>query len=210
MAEPIILLTVIPCFTCIVDFLLNLILSFFQQNYSHLEDTMSELGTKEKPFSLLISIWWVFFGFAMIIFALGYALATDYTDPGIVAGTFLVSIFGICYGILAGLFPDDPKDQIKTPSGKIHSIATTVGFIALLLIPGIFAASFFGIRYIVDGLLGLFIVSVIVQIIGVVFFVLYFVSGKTKLRFSGLWQRLYLAVYYIYFITLSIHILVIS
>ena len=135
MSETFILIASIACFiACFGDFLLNIILGFFQPNYSHLEDTISELATKEKPFTLLLTIWWVLFGVLFIIFAVGFGFATDFTRASIITVVILISLFGLGAGIFAGLFPMDPKGQDETASGKIHGITAGLGFLAVLIV----------------------------------------------------------------------------
>ncbi|MBD3191138.1 MAG: DUF998 domain-containing protein [Candidatus Heimdallarchaeota archaeon] len=181
------------------DFLITIIVGFFYPNYSHIKDTMSELGNRESPFRLVMTIWWIIFGCFFVLFALGFGFATDFTNRYIITLVVLISTFGLGAGIIAGYFPLDPRGAEESPSAKIHGIAAGIGFIGLAIVPGL------SLGYFKDSSNpGIFICAIICQILSALFLVLFLLSENPKVPFSGLWQRLFLLSNYAFLFLLGI------
>ena len=73
-------------------------------------------------------------GILFIIFSVGQGLA--FTQIKWCHRLFILGIVLFGAGtILAGIFPEDPKGIAETISGKIHGIASGLGFIFLILNP---------------------------------------------------------------------------
>lgn len=192
---------ILAIFALIGDFIITFILGFFQDNYSHIEDTMSELGNKESRFKTILSIWWFIWGMSLIIFSFGLISYTymPISRGHILTVAILISIFGFGAGNVAGLFPEDPKGKEESVSGKIHGIFAGLGYLALLAIPSILA-TITGEWFLV--------ISIVVQILGIGFFTLFILSKNPKIGKSGLWQRLFLFNYYSYMIIMAVIMIV--
>ena len=92
---------------------------------------------------------------------------------------------------MAGIFPEDPKGISETISGKIHGIASGIGFIFLILNPlwAIWIAEFRDLRY----------VNMMLFVLAVLTFILFMISENIDsdiLRYTGLFQRLNLTILY--------------
>ena len=93
--------------------------------------------------------------------------------------------------ILAGIFPEDPKGFKESASGKIHGIASGIGFVFLILNPlwATFINAFEKYRA-----LNIFLFGA-----GIITFALFMLSEKREtglLKYTGLFQRLNLIVLY--------------
>ena len=117
----------------------------------------------------------------------------------VLTAAILIFIFGFGAGNVAGLFPEDPKGEEESVSGKIHGIFGGLGYLALLAIPSILA-NISGEWFLA--------ISIVVQILGVVFFTLFLLSKNPKIGKSGLWQRLFLFNYYSYMIIIAVIMIV--
>jgi MFS family permease len=193
---------ILVIFALLGDFIITFILGYFQDNYSHVEDTMSELGNKESRFKTILSIWWFIWGLSLIIFSIGFISHAYMPFMGgyvVLTVAILIFIFGFGAGNVAGLFPEDPKGEEESVSGKIHGIFAGLGYLALLTIPSILAT--------ISGEWFLAI-SIVVQILGIVFFTLFLLSKNPKIGKSGLWQRLFLFNYYLYMIIIAVIMIV--
>jgi hypothetical protein len=173
------------------DFVIPAIISKHYPDYSQLRDTISTLGTNQSPVKKQASAWLIALGCLLVCFGIGQSLKfIDHTWKhwlyiwGIVA-------FGIGAGIIAGIFPEDPRGFEETGSGKVHGIGAGLGFTFLLLNPllALGIAEFDGLDW--------FNLSFFV--IGAITFILFLLSaknGKGILTYSGLWQRLNLLALY--------------
>ena len=170
-------------------------------NYSHLKDTVSELGVKTSPVSRLLNLWLVTFGFLTVIYALGLG---RYLGYGLLSVKILVGcivLFGIGAGVISGIFPLDPGGKDMTASAKIHHIFGGAGYMALLAVPFI---SLWLVERWIFKLTGFgFFLS------GSAFFVLFVLSEGERspeicMGRSGLWQRFFLASNYLFLIILTL------
>lgn len=186
---------------CLGDFLITFILGSFYPNYSHIEDTMSEIGCKKSPFTRIFTFWWIFWGISFVIFSCGFVLDSFFLESrGIsIAGAILIAIFGIGAGVVSGLYPADQKGQEESTSGKIHGISGGLGYLALLILPSVLVTAMGS---------WMLIISIITQIAGIIFFFLFLRTKKPKFKRSGLWQRLFLFNYYCYIVIIAIMLLI--
>jgi len=173
------------------DFVVPSILARNYPGYSHLRDTISTLGTPESPVKHPLRVWLIVFGICFLGFAVGQASRfhlLTWCHWLYVTG---IGAFGLGAGIVAGIFPEDPPETAETLSGKIHGISAGLGSMLLLLTPlcarGMVECSA------VKGW------NTLGFSIGLIAFILFLVSGKRSRfpgQWTGLWQRLFLAVLY--------------
>ena len=172
------------------DLFIPIIIGNKYPGYNHLIDTISTLGTNKSPVQKFQCINLIAVGILFIIFSVGQGLA--FTQIKWSHRLFILNIvlFGIGT-ILAGIFPEDPKDIAETVSGKIHGIASGIGFIFLILNPlwAIWVAEFKDLRCI----------NIILFILAILTFILFMLSENIDsgiLRYTGLFQRLNLIILY--------------
>ena len=179
-------------FTAVIgDFIIPAVISKRYPNYSQLRDTISTLGTNKSPVKKQTTTWLIALGLLFICFGIGQSLQfIDHTWShclyiwGIIA-------FGVGAGIMAGVYPEDPKGMEETNTGKIHGISAGLGFMFLLLNPLLALG--------IDEFNGLEWFNCIFFVAGVITFILFIVSekkGNGILALSGLWQRLNLLAVY--------------
>jgi hypothetical protein len=172
------------------DLLIPVILGFKYPGYDHFRDTISTLGTKESPVRKQESINLIIVGILFVIFAFGQGFAFE--NVGWSHGLYIcgIIVFGIgC--IIAGIFPEDPKGLKESVSGKIHGIASGIGFIFLILNP-LWATS-------IDAFEKYQALNIFLFGAGIVTFTLFILSENKEtglLKYTGLFQRLNLIVLY--------------
>jgi len=190
---------VLLIFILIGDFLCPYILARFYPGYNHIKDVMSLLGTEKSPVSKWYNLWLILWGSGLII-ASAKILASYHTISRIsaITGATLIFICGLG-GIISGIFPICADEEVETTSGKIHGIASGLGFLALAFFP-LISLEIYG----QSSCSFLSALSLIVFILGIVLFTL-FVLSKNIIGNSGLWQRLHLAVYYILLTIIAYH-----
>lgn len=199
------------CFIgCIGDFLSLFILGSHYPGYSQLHETMSSLGSTASPVSGIISAMWVILGLLMIVFAFGFKEALPRDDKYVKAVFWLLILYGLGEGAGSGLFKADTVSGTYTISFIVHDILGSAGLIAILILPLIvqkikpyFSGRCF-LRY-----------SVITVVSGTLFLVLFsfrFIGNEnnTLSSLKGLWQRLFVLVYYIYLTVLAIKMISIT
>ena len=172
------------------DLLIPIIIGSEYPGYNHLIDTISTLGTNISPIQKFQCINLIAVGILFIIFSFGQCLS--FTQIKWCHTLFIIGIvlFGVGT-ILAGIFPEDPKGIGETISGKIHGIASGIGFIFLILNPlwAIWIAEFKALRY----------VNITLFILAILTFILFVTSENINsgiLKYTGLFQRLNLIILY--------------
>jgi len=193
------------CFAgCTGDFLSLFILGQEYPDYNQLSDTMSSLGSSASPVSNIISVLWIILGILMIIFAFGFRAAYSPGDKYVKIGFWLLILYGLGEGLGSGLFKADRIAGSYTTSFIIHDILGGAGVIAIMILPLIvqkikpFFSSPGFIRY-----------SNITLIAGTLFLILFsyrFIGNGENIiaKYKGLWQRLFVLVYYVYMIIIAI------
>ncbi len=174
----------------LMDLLIPILLGRKYPGYSHLLDTISELGSNTSPVQKFECLNLIVVGMLLILFSVGQFLgfeAIRWSHKLYLAG---IVLFGVGT-VLAGFFHEDPKLVKETFSGKIHGISSGIGFIFLILNPfwAIWIAEFSGLRFINFTLFTGALLT----------FVLFLLSeNRTKgfLKYTGLLQRLNLIILY--------------
>lgn len=179
------------------DFGLDTWLGWLSPGYHFLTDSMSVLGVSKSPFRWVFAAWGVLF--AVLTFFYARALLLLHPDhKEIKSVAILVIIYGLGEGAGSGIFPFNRSAQGDlTLSGVIHSLVSIVGVIGLLLVP-LFMARYFKLRNKTG-----YRASAIVPAAGVILLLMfgasrYQFSRDTFLAFRGLWQRLFLMLFYLY------------
>jgi hypothetical membrane protein len=192
------------CFTgCIGDFLSLFLLGPEYPGYSQVYDTMSSLGSSKSPVSDIISVWWIILGILMILFALGFRSAFTPGGKYVKVVFWLIILYGLGEGLGSGLFKADRVSGSYATSFIVHDILGGAGVIALLILP-LFATRIeptFSSQ-------GFKRFSHFTLVLGSLFLILFsfrFVGNENDIlvRYKGLWQRLFVLVYYIYLTTVT-------
>ena len=172
------------------DLLVPITIGVKYPGYNHLIDTISTLGTNVSSVQKFQCINLIVVGILFIIFSVGQGLV--FTQIKWCHRLFILGIvlFGVGT-ILAGIFPEDPKGIAETVSGKIHGIASGLGFIFLILNPlwAIWIVEFKDLKYL----------NITLFILAILTFVLFITSENIDsgiLKYTGLFQRLNLIILY--------------
>lgn len=189
---------------CAGDFLFLYILGPEYRGYSQLHNTMSSLGSSASPVSGIISVWWMILGILMIIFAFGFKAAFPTKDKFVKIVFWLLILYGLGEGLGSGLFKANRTAESYSTSFIIHDILGSAGVVAILILPFFVRKikPFFSSR-------GFIRFSHITLFLGILFLILFsfrFIgNGENSIaKFKGLWQRLFVLVYYLYMITIAI------
>ena len=203
--------SVIACFTaCAGDFLTTFILGSKYPGYSQLFNTMSSLGASESPVSFIVSLWWIILGVLIVFFAFGFRAAFLPGNKYVNVAFWLLIIYGLGEGIASGLFKADMVHDSMTVSYIIHDILGGAGVVAILVLPLVVQkidkfSNNTGFRKL----------SCTIFMFGMLFQILFtfrfFGAGNAfPGKYTGLWQRLFLLVYYIYIITIAFRMIKIT
>jgi hypothetical protein len=193
------------CFAgCTGDFLSLFIFGPEYPGYSQLFDTMSSLGSSASPVSDIISAWWVILGLLMIIFAFGFRLAYSPGGKYVKTVFWLLVFYGLGEGLGSGLFKADRVAGSYTTSFIVHDILGGAGVVAILILPLVVKK----IKPFFTGP-GFIKFSNITLILGSLFLLLFsfrFFGNEENVisKYRGLWQRLFVLVYYVYMLTIAV------
>jgi hypothetical protein len=188
------ILLVILVLAALSDLMVPFILGTRYPGYSHLKETISAMGSKNSPVQKFQCLNLIFVGFLFVLFAAGSAL--EFTQFKWSHKLFILGIvlFGVGT-IIAGIFPEDPRGVPETYSGKIHGIASGIGFLFFILSP-------LWSLWIVE-LKRLNFFNLICFFMAVLTFILFIISERQEtgiLKYTGLFQRVNLLVLYLFLI----------
>ncbi|HQH22917.1 MAG TPA: DUF998 domain-containing protein [Bacteroidales bacterium] len=207
--KKLVLAGVIACFTaCAGDVLTLFILAGKYPGYNQLFNTISSLGASESPVSSIISLWWVILGVLIISFAFGFRAAFSPGNKYITVAFWLLIIYGLGEGIASGLFKADLVHNSMTLSYGIHDILGGAGVVCILVLPLVVQkVDQFSIN---PGFRKLsHVVFVLGMLIQILFTFRFFGAGNNfPGKYTGLWQRLFLLMYYTYMIIIAIKMIV--
>jgi hypothetical membrane protein len=183
--------------------LTTVICASLRPGYSHISEFISELGATGSPNAYLMN----FAGFIpsglMIIF-LGISLILTLPKKfQTLAGSVLITAFGICM-IVVGIFSNDyPElpEEAGSLSNRIHNQVSLLMF--LFVIIGIFILGISFRKLPSWRRLGLY--SVVTSFISFGLLVTFIISIQT-LTYTGMWQRLFLISIFLWFRAVGLHI----
>jgi hypothetical membrane protein len=113
-----------------------LLTGYLTPGYSHIHQSISELGARNVPYSWLVR--WA--GFV----PLGVSFVLLASQSGSLFSNHMPSLLILITGlaiILAGIFPTDSDNRRNTPSGKVHASVVIVLLFLLTLAPFTFSIS---------------------------------------------------------------------
>jgi hypothetical protein len=193
------------CITaCIAD--VSLIFIFGNQipGYNQLTSTLSALGVSTSPVAMQVTLWSVALGGTFVFFGWGFRETFNAYGKQIHKAFWLILLYGLGEGVASGLFRADSIDGKLTNLAILHDLLGGVGVTALLLLPfamrRIFSKHSFHKFFRFSGLVAAvgFISTLLFS------FRLEYFSSSFLYKYSGLWQRIFLVNYYIYFIVIAL------
>ncbi|WP_242917205.1 DUF998 domain-containing protein [Pontibacter liquoris] len=190
----------VSCYVaCIGDFLVTILLAMLSPGYDSLEQPESFLSVSGSPVAPWFAAWSVAFSGLLILSSLGIMAAfRQRHSASITVLASLITLYGIGEGIISGVFPFDIVNGRLSVSAQIHEVASIVGQIGLYLVP---VAGWYALRREYPLIKGL---SILVIVSGSIFVLLYNASKLHLVSYRGLWQRLFMATYFLYLMYLAL------
>ncbi len=188
---------------CTGDVLFTFLLGSRYPGYNQVTDVMSLLGASGSPVSDVINVWWIILGVLIIVFAIGFRVA--FYSPGFFlrVSFWLFVVYGVGEGIGSALFKANIEGNSMTTSYIIHDIFGGAGVLAILIVP---LAVTRILPFSLNSIFKRF--SKFVVIAGVLLLILFsfrFAGSESTfpVKYTGLWQRLFMFDYYIYILVIA-------
>jgi hypothetical protein len=201
-------LSVLLCIAgCLADLVLLYVFGNHIPGYSQMTCTISSMGISGSPVSLAFSIWSVILGVFFIFFGLGFREVFQKGGKSSRNASWLIITYGLGEGIASGVFKADHINGSLTIISLMHNVLGGIGVIAVILLPMVMMKIF---RH---GLFPLFYrFSQVVWGIGLIFILLFslrilFHEDSIIYTCKGLWQRIFLVDYYLYFTVIAVLVL---
>jgi len=195
---------VIGIIACLGDLLMTHLLGGWYPGYNSNLQPMSELGESGSPVAGITSAWWVILGLMFIVF--GYGFHRAFRQQGLLSrmGGWMLALYGVGEGLGSGLIEGTPGKAFSTPGSIIHNLLGGAGMSAAILLPFLMMKIYQGRRYRVVRRY-----SLLTTAAGIFFLILFGISSFYRpngswISYAGLWQRLCMLTYYVYFIFLAI------
>jgi hypothetical protein len=188
--------------TCLIASVCDLaalaVFAHFYPAYDPYSQPISGLGASGSPIARLVSLWWIFLGLIFLTFAFAYQMSNCANNRAQHITSWLIATYAVGEEIGSGVFPGNHLAGHLTAMGIIHNITGGIGIVALVAIPFV--------------LMNLYTRSdhpafnrflLVISLTGMFFFLLFSISrlNLPELQWlrswHGLWQRLFVANYYI-------------
>jgi len=199
--------SVLLIFGCITDLVLLYLFGRQIPGYSQISGTISSLGESASTVSGLVTIWSVILGVIIIVFGFAFKMFFYASGKEIWKASLLIIIYGFGENVASGIFRADHINGTLTTMAIIHNIFGGLGMIAAILLPLVMMKIFSREMY-----PAFFRLSRIVFAAGLISILLFslrtlYLQGSFLSTYKGLWQRIFLIDYYIYFITIAFMII---
>lgn len=182
---------------CTGEFIVPYFLGRKINNYNSLQTVMSAVGAKENGIiSLLYRSWLVLFG--IVTSVLFFYLKDMYEFRSYKTAMIIIIFYSVLGCVLCGIFPSEMTKEFTSMSAKIHAIAVVIAFFALMFVPLLLRKIFIYQNSTLGN-----VISILVFLTVLAIFILQVVSEREQfigsiIGYTGLWQRLYLAILYAY------------
>jgi hypothetical protein len=195
----------ILCITaCFADLILIYIFGKQIPGFNQLRSTLSSLGVSTSPVAGEVTVWSVTLGVIFAFFAFGFRETFHTYGKQINTASWLIILYGLGENVASGIFRADRIDGKLTDMAVLHDFLGGVGVVAILILPFVMRRIFsmfsfpFFFRY-----------SGIVSAVGLISTLLFsfrleYFAGSFLYTYSGLWQRIFLINYYVYFTVIAI------
>ncbi len=196
--------SIIGILACLGDVAMTYVLATWYPGYRSLYQPMSDLGDPGSPVFRITSTWWVIMGLMFVVFAGGFYKAfSGRGRPGRMAA-WMIAFYGIGEGLGSGLVPGTPGIPFRTPGSIAHNILGGVGVTSAIFLP-------FAIMklYRTRRSPCLIWYSWFTTVAECFFLALFGISTfyhpeGNWISYSGLWQRLFMLIYYSFIIWLAL------
>ncbi len=191
---------------CVGDVIATWQLGREYPGYSPLLQAMSDLGAKGSPVAQRASDWWIILGLMFLVFGIGFHRAFP-SQKYASAAAWMIVLYGLGEGFGSALIPETLSDPFFALGNVAHRAVSVVGVSALVSLPFWVAKAFNGLQspfsrlylWLSTGGGGLFILLFIIS-------EFYRPSGSW-IAYHGLWQRLFVLIYYVFLIRLALFML---
>jgi hypothetical protein len=186
---------------CAADLVSFFVFASKYNGYDQIGQALSELGSSISPVSHMVSTWWIIFGTMMILLSAGFGALYSREGKYARIAALLIFLYGLGEGIGSGIFKFDIVNNVKTVSYSFHEVFGSIGVFGIIALPFVVLKTK---SFSKNARFRMFTWGIVVC--GILFFVLFSIryvnlsNAVTDLinKFTGLWQRLFLLVYYIY------------
>ncbi len=188
---------------CITDLILINIFGNQIPGYSQFTNSLSELGISSSPVAVDVTVWAIVLGIIFIFFAFGFRQVFEKYGKETRIAFWLIILYGLGENIASGIFRADTINGELTTLAYLHDALGGIGVTALLLLPYFMQKTFTKFSF---PLFNRY--SRIAWLVGIIATILFsfrlaYFSGTFLYNYSGLWQRIFLVDYYIYFIVIA-------
>lgn len=111
-----------------------LILSYMTPGYSHIFNTISELGETGAPYATTTSTIFIITGLMLAVFGYGFYSLLDEKGAGKLSGVFIMA-YALFDFVGSGVFPVDPGGAADTTVAGLHVTLTVLGELSALAMP---------------------------------------------------------------------------
>ncbi len=193
---------------CLGDLFMTHLLGTWYSGYRPFFQPMSDLGHVDSPVARLTSNWWVILGVLFLIFGYGFYKAFAHRGKAVKAAAWMIALYGLGEGLGSGLVPGTPGNDLLNLNSIVHNLLGGLGVLGVVFLP-FYVMKIYSARQSPY----MYWYSWFTTAAGISFFLLFAISKFYQpegswIIYHGLWQRLWMLIYYLFFICLALLMLV--
>ncbi len=128
-------------------------------NYSPVADTISQMGARKQPYSIILNSAYIIYG--IVIITIAYKLYKRLNHSTLVRALLILMFIHACGSICLAVFPDKPDTPgVFVTNNTIHNIFSGISYVSLVL--GILFYSVSTLRQKTTKIIGIIGVAVVV------------------------------------------------
>ena len=201
-----VILSFLICITaCIGDILVTVFLGSYYPGYSHLRDTLSQMGSDISPVSQMMSLWWVILGLMFVTFGICFGKSFLNANRYVKIASWLIILYGVGESICSGVFPVNYDEKVFGFISLLHIVLSGLGVLSIMILPFVLQRIFTKKDF-----PGFYRYSYVTIAIGLLFISLFSLSKSIDdaqnlfVQLKGLWQRILSLNFYLYLVSLVV------
>ncbi len=190
---------------CVGDMGMVFMSTQFYKGYNSISQPISRLGAMGSPIARFMSIWWIFIGLLLVFYAIAFGKSNASGNKWHTITAWLIACYAVFEQAGSGIFPGNRIAGHYTPVGIVHNSLGAIGVIALIIAPFVISRKYRHTEY-----TGMLWFLRMVSMTGIPLFVIFIFSHFSFhimhwiIARHGLWQRLFISIYYLFLIVISI------
>ena len=176
-------------------------------DYDWVTQSLSYQGRAGGPVVHEVAVWGVLFSVLFVPFSIGFYRAFGKRGKWVKLAASMILLYGLGEGAGSGLIPVENSSTGMAPATLLHDIFSIIGDAGLFLLPLVMVKIFLKLEY-----PRFYTYAWLTFILGLSFAMMFtltkfFQTDSGLFHYRGIWQRLYILIFHLFLMTVSLKML---